>query len=86
MEEIELKLDSKGRILLPPSLRRELNLEGGDILALRKGSEGLLIAPGRRRNFFEKFREIIESEPERTGRPENWSPSKMKNIWKRATR
>ena len=84
MEEvIELKIDSKGRILLPPSLRRELELESGDIITLKKSHEGLVIAPGKRRTFFEKFREIIQSEPKRSGKPQNWPPSRMKSIWEK---
>ncbi len=82
-ELIELKIDSKGRILLPPSLRRELELESGDILMLKKSREGLLLSPGKRRTFFEKFNEVILREPERTGKPQNWPTSRMKSIWEK---
>jgi len=37
--------------------------------------------PGKSVNFIEEFRKIIASEPPRTGKPENWPPSKMKAIW-----
>ena len=85
-EVIELKIDSKGRILLPPSLRRELELESGDVVTLKKSRGGLLMAPGKRRTFLGKFGEIIRSEPKRTGKPQNWSPSRMKGIWEKGTK
>lgn len=66
-------------------LKERADLESGDVLILKKSSRGLVLAPGKRRNFFEKFREVIGSDPERIGRPENWSPSKIKKIWKKAT-
>ncbi len=53
----------------------------GDIAILKKTNEGFLIMPGQPRSFLDEFRKVIASEPPRTGKPENWSPSKMKAIW-----
>ena len=75
--EVELNVDSKGRISLPPEFREEL----GDTVVATKTPEGLLLKPGRKADFFEEFKRAITSEPKRTGKPENWPPKKMKAIW-----
>jgi AbrB family looped-hinge helix DNA binding protein len=76
------KIDSKGRILLPPSLRSELDLEPGDSVSLKRTRVGLVVTPARKRDYLSKFRELIETPPKRTGKPRNPSPSQMKKIWK----
>lgn len=77
MERTQLKIDSKGRLCIPPDIREQI----GDTATLKKTSEGFLILPGRASNFLDEFRKVIESEPPRTGKPENWPPSRMKAIW-----
>ena len=77
MEHVQLKIDSKGRLCIPPEIREQI----GDIAILKKTNEGFLIMPGQARNFIDEFRKVIASEPPRTGKPENWPPSKMKAIW-----
>lgn len=76
------RIDSKGRILLPPSLRSELDLEPGDSVSLKRTRVGLVVTPARKRDYLSKFRELIESPPKRTGKPRNPSPAQMKKIWK----
>jgi len=76
------RIDSKGRILLPPGLRSELDLEPGDSVSLKRTRVGLVVTPARKRDYLSKFRELIETPPKRTGKPRNPSPSKMKKIWK----
>lgn len=78
--ETQTKIDSKGRLYIPPEIREQI----GDTVMLKKTSEGILIMPGKPRNFLEDFRKVIKSEPPRTGKPENWSPSKMKAVWSKA--
>ncbi|MGB9756365.1 MAG: hypothetical protein ACPLVJ_01095 [Candidatus Bathyarchaeales archaeon] len=80
MNEVQLKMDSKGRLYLPPDIREQI----GDIVTLKRTNEGFLIAPGKPRNFMEEFRKVITSEPPRKGKPENWPPSKMKAVWSKA--
>lgn len=75
--EIQLKIDSKGRLYIPAEVREQI----GDTVIIKKTSEGFLLVPGRPKNFLEEFRKTIVSEPPRTGKPENWPPSKMKTIW-----
>ena len=77
MEEVELKMDAKGRICLPPDFREEM----GDTVIATRTSKGLLITPGKRTEFMEEFKRVMSTEPERTGAPENWPPEKMKEIW-----
>jgi bifunctional DNA-binding transcriptional regulator/antitoxin component of YhaV-PrlF toxin-antitoxin module len=77
MEEVHLKIDSKGRLCIPAEIREEI----GDVAILKKTSKGYLIVPGKKEDFLEEFRKLITSEPRRTGKPEFWPPSKMKDIW-----
>jgi bifunctional DNA-binding transcriptional regulator/antitoxin component of YhaV-PrlF toxin-antitoxin module len=77
MDEVHLKIDSKGRLYIPADIREQI----GDIVMLKKTSEGFLIVPGKPQNFVEEFQKVITSEPPRTGKPENWPPSKMKTVW-----
>jgi DNA-binding transcriptional regulator/RsmH inhibitor MraZ len=84
MEDVELKMDSKGRICLPPDIREEM----GDTVIATRTPQGILIKAGRKK-FIEEFNKIIATEPKRTGQPENararqpenWPPEKMKDIW-----
>lgn len=75
--EVQLKVDSKGRICLPSEMREEI----GDVVVAKRTPKGILIQPSHRKDFLEEFRKTITSEPERTGEPENWPPKKMKDIW-----
>jgi len=76
------KIDSKGRILLPPSLRGELDLEPGDSVSLKKTRGGLVVTPARKADYLSRFREMVTTPPKRTGKPRNPTPSQMKKIWK----
>ena len=77
MEEVRLKIDSKGRLYIPAEIRKQI----GDTAILKKTSEGYLLVPGEKTDFLEGFRKLITSEPRRKGKPEYWPPSKMKEIW-----
>ena len=77
MDEVELKMDSKGRICLPPDIREEL----GDTVIATRTPKGILITAGKRKGFVEEFNKVISTKPKRTGEPENWTPEKMKDIW-----
>ncbi len=77
-----VKVDSKGRILLPPSLRDELDLEPGDVVSLRRTKAGVVLARGGKTDYMSRFRRMLETPPKRLGKPLNPGPSKMKRIWK----
>ncbi|MCW3999818.1 MAG: hypothetical protein NWE93_06230 [Candidatus Bathyarchaeota archaeon] len=76
-EQVTIKVDSKGRICIPAEIRGEI----GDTATIKRVPEGFLIIPGKKEDAVEKLRKIINSKHERTGKPENWSPEKMKSIW-----
>ncbi|MFQ6094860.1 MAG: AbrB/MazE/SpoVT family DNA-binding domain-containing protein [Candidatus Bathyarchaeia archaeon] len=76
--DLRLKVDSKGRICIPLELRKEI----GDVVILRRTPEGFIIVPGKPVDFIEEFRKTVTSEPPRTGKPENWPPSRMKAMWR----
>ncbi len=77
LEEVQLKMDSKGRLCIPAEIREQI----GEIAVLKKTPEGYLIVPGKQADFLEEFRKVVTSKHKRTGKPENWSPAKMKSIW-----
>ncbi len=79
-----VRVDSKGRIVLPPSIRHELEIDTGDVLSLKRTRDGLVLVPARRSDFFSRYKQLIETPPPRRGKPENWSPPRMKSIWKKA--
>ena len=72
MEEVELRVDSKGRICIPAEIREQI----GDVVVLKETPEGYLLVP-----FLDEFKRLISSKPRRTGKPEFWSPKQMKSIW-----
>ncbi len=77
------KIDSKGRISLPREIRDLL----GDTVELKPlGKQKILVTRSKRSTTGKKsgkdmFAKLLDSEPRRTGKPENPSPEKMKSIW-----
>jgi len=80
LEEAIVKVDSKGRICVPPEFRDEL----GAVVKLKKTRKGILLSPGKDQDFKDEFRSIMLSEPRRTGIPENPPVREMKAMWKEA--
>jgi bifunctional DNA-binding transcriptional regulator/antitoxin component of YhaV-PrlF toxin-antitoxin module len=76
LEQIRLKIDSKGRLCIPSQIREEI----GETAILKKTAEGYLIIPGKLADFLEEFRKVISSEPKRRGKPKLVSPEEMKSI------
>ena len=76
-DKITVKIDSKGRICIPAEVRSEL----GDSVILKKTPEGFMLIPGKHKDAAEELQRLINSKHQRTGKPENWSPEKMKGIW-----
>jgi bifunctional DNA-binding transcriptional regulator/antitoxin component of YhaV-PrlF toxin-antitoxin module len=75
--EVTVKIDSKGRICIPAEMREQI----GNFVTLKRTPEGFLLLPGKHQDAVEELRKIINSKHRRTGKPENWSPEKMKSIW-----
>ncbi len=78
MEEVHLKIDSKGRLCIPPEIREQV----GETAILKKTDKGYLILPGKKVDFQEEFRKIITSPPKRKGKPKIATPEEMKTTWK----
>jgi len=74
-------LDDRGRVVLPKELTEELGVSKGDLVVfVRKGKDFVVgREPSSKKDRLE---EIMEWNPERTGKPENVSPKTMKEVWK----
>jgi bifunctional DNA-binding transcriptional regulator/antitoxin component of YhaV-PrlF toxin-antitoxin module len=77
-EEIHIKIDSKGRLCIPPQIREKI----GQTVTIRKTPEGYLITPGKSVNFLEEFCRVVSSEPKRKGTPKLVAPKEMKSVWR----
>ncbi len=80
VEQVNLKVDSKGRICIPTEIRQEI----GDTATLKRTPQGFLLLPGKKENPVELLRKVIKSKHRRTGKPENWSPEQIKAIWSKS--
>ena len=78
LEQAHLKIDSKGRLCIPPEIREQI----GDTVTLKKTPDGFLIVPGKPADFLEEFRKAISTEPKRKGKPKFISPKDMKSTWR----
>jgi bifunctional DNA-binding transcriptional regulator/antitoxin component of YhaV-PrlF toxin-antitoxin module len=74
MEQVNLKIDSKGRICLPAEIR--------DTATIKRTSQGFLLIPGKHEDFLEEFKKLITSEPKRKGKPKLATPEEMKSVWR----
>jgi bifunctional DNA-binding transcriptional regulator/antitoxin component of YhaV-PrlF toxin-antitoxin module len=81
MEQVHLKIDSKGRLCIPQKIREKI----GNTATLKQTPEGFLIVPGKPTSFQEEFRKAISSEPKRKAKPKLITPKEMKSIWKTTT-
>ncbi len=75
MSELIARIDSKGRLVIPEGLRENL----GQVVVVKKTEEGILLRPTKGK--VNRLQRILDSEPRRTGKPENPRPEKMKRIW-----
>lgn len=73
-------LDERGRVVLPKELADELGVSKGDMVIFEKRGKDFVVA--RASSKRERLEEIMDWNPERTGKPENVSPKNMKGIWK----
>ena len=73
-------LDDRGRVVLPKQLTEELGVSKGDLVVFeRKGKQFVVekASPLKR----DRLEELMDWNPERTGKPERASPKSMKQIW-----
>ena len=73
-------LDDRGRIVLPKDVAEELGVSKRDaVLFERRGGDFVVIkAPSKR----ERLEEIMDWNPQRSGKIERVSPKDMKGIWR----
>jgi len=48
---------------------------------LKGKREGLILTATSKSGYFAKLKQMLETPPKRTGKPENPSPAEMKEIW-----
>ncbi len=73
-------LDDRGRLVLPKELADELGVSKGDeVVFERKGKDFVVARASSKRARLE---EMMDWNPERTGKPQSVSPKSMKEIWK----
>ncbi|HSQ48344.1 MAG TPA: hypothetical protein VLL96_01520 [Candidatus Deferrimicrobiaceae bacterium] len=80
VEQVNIKVDSKGRICIPAEIRQEI----GNTATIKKTPQGFLLIPGKSEDPVEELRKIIKTKHRRTGKPENWSPDQIKAIWSKS--
>ncbi|MDV3278273.1 MAG: AbrB/MazE/SpoVT family DNA-binding domain-containing protein [Nitrososphaerales archaeon] len=76
---METTVDERGRVLIPLELRRELGLDEGVVVNLKRERDEILIAragQGRR-----PWKELNGLKPTRTAKPEWPTPEEIKGIW-----
>ena len=73
-------LDERGRVVLPKELADELGVSKGDVVVFgRKGKDFVVTRASSKR---ERLEEIMDWNPDRTGKPESTTPHSMKGIWR----
>jgi len=65
---------------LPKELAEELGVSKGDLVVFERKGKSFVVGKGSLRK--DRLEEIMEWNPERTGKPERVSPKSMKGIWK----
>jgi len=73
-------LDERGRVVLPKEFADELGVSKGDVIAFEKKGKDFVVMRGSSKK--ERLEEVMDWNPERTGKPEGTSPKGMKGIWK----
>jgi len=73
-------LDERGRILLPKDVAEELGVSKRDAVLFERRGRDFVIMKARSRR--DRLEEIMDWNPERTGKIEGVSPKAMKEIWK----
>ncbi len=73
-------LDDRGRILLPKDVAEELGVSKRDVVLFERRGRDFVIMKASTKG--EPLEEIMDWNPERTGKIEGVSPKAMKEIWK----
>ena len=76
---MEIKIDAKGRVVIPQSIRGKLGIREGALLSVEESEEGILLKPKREKK--RKIKDFFGLKVERTGEPEWATPGEIKSIW-----
>ena len=71
-------LDERGRVVLPKELADELGVSKGDMIVFEKRGKDFVLA--RAASKKERLEEMMDWNPERTGKPERVSTKSMKEF------
>ena len=74
-------LDDRGRVVLPKELAEALGVSRGDLVVFERKGKDFVVAKASSLKK-DRLEELMEWNPERTGKPENVSPKTMKEVWK----
>jgi len=73
-------LDDRGRVVLPREVAEDLGLTKGDSVVFEKRGKDYVVARGESKRG--RLEEIMDWNPNRTGKPQEVTPRDMKEIWK----
>ena len=76
---MEARIDAKGRIVIPQSVREKLQLKEGMRLSIEEKEDVILLKPKKEKK--RKIEDFFGLKVERTGRPEWATPKEIKSIW-----
>ena len=75
---METRIDAKGRIVIPQSVREKLQIREGMLISIEEKKDEILLRPKREKK--RKIEDFFGLKVERTGRPEWATPKEIKSI------
>jgi AbrB family looped-hinge helix DNA binding protein len=75
---MEARIDAKGRVVIPQSVREKLQLNEGMRLSIEEKEDVILLKPKKEKK--RKIDDFFGLKVERTGRPEWATPKEIKSI------
>jgi AbrB family looped-hinge helix DNA binding protein len=75
---MEARIDAKGRVVIPQSVREKLQLKEGMRLSIEEKEDVILLKPKKEKK--RKIDDFFGLKVERTGRPEWATPKEIKSI------
>jgi len=76
---MEIKVDSKGRVVIPQSVREKMEIKEGTLILIEERDDGILLKPVQEKK--RKIEDFYSLEVKRTGKPEWATPKEIKSIW-----
>ncbi|MCW3142079.1 MAG: AbrB/MazE/SpoVT family DNA-binding domain-containing protein [Methanophagales archaeon] len=76
---MEARIDAKGRIVIPKSVREKLQIREGMLILIEEKKDKILLSPKREKK--RNVEDFFGLKVKRTGRPEWATPKEIKSIW-----